>query len=86
MIRLNYFKKVHSRQKIIFGGVTYGNEEIKRGKNIIFSIEYGMIYSTRHYKAMIDKEFFSEYIKEVNIEKRFRQIDYLYYYDKDINI
>ena len=45
-----------------------------------------MIYSTRHYKAMIDKEFFSEYIKEVNIEKRFKQIDYLYYYDKDISI
>ena len=65
MIRLNYFKKVHSRQKIIFGGVTYGNEEIKRGKNIIFSIEYGMIYSTRHYKTIIDKEFFSEYIKNL---------------------
>ena len=32
-IRLNYFKKVHSRQQIIFDNVTYGNEEIKRGYN-----------------------------------------------------
>ena len=33
-----------------------------------------MIYSTRHYKGMIDKEFFSEYIKEVNIEKNSRRL------------
>ena len=38
-----------------------------------------MIYSIRHYKAMIDKEFFSEYIslkkfKELNIEKKLKEI------------
>ena len=51
-----------------------------------------MLYSTKNYKAMIDKEFFSEYVKnfkckfkEVNIEKSIKG-DYLYYCDKDINI
>ena len=39
-----------------------------------------MIYSIRYYKAMIDKEFFSEYIKnlkkfkELNIEKKLKEI------------
>ena len=91
-IRLNYFKNDYSRWQIIFDNVTYGNNEIKRGNNAIFSIEYGMLYSTKNYKAMIDKEFFSEYVKnfkckfkEVNIEKSIKG-DYLYYCDKDINI
>ena len=91
-IRLNYFKNDYSRWQIIFDNVTYGNNEIKRGNNAIFSIEYGILYSTKNYKAMIDKEFFSEYVKnfkckfkEVNIEKSIKG-DYLYYCDKDINI
>ena len=91
-IRLNYFKNDYSRWQIIFDNVTYGNEEIKRGNNAIFSIEFGMIYSTKNYKAMIDKEFFIEYFKnlkckteQVNIEKNIKG-DYFYYCDKDVNI
>ena len=52
-----------------------------------------MLYSTRNYKAMVDKEFFFQYTKKfkckiqvVNIEKKSDQSDYVYYCDKDVDI
>ena len=52
-----------------------------------------MLYSTRNYKAIVDKEFFFQYtkkfkckIQDVNIEKKSDQNDYIYYCDKDVDI